>query len=156
MFCQQLAKYLIEKKDNVDIMFDSEVEKFIFHEEPEKKHLVRAVKIKGREELVECDTLVLSAGPFIARMLKEQLRLVCPVVPVKGYSFNILTKTDHHKMHLYFRDKGYVATYIADSTWRIAAFGDLSGMDKSFDPRRVRYLKNVVSEGLNMEEAHSY
>ena len=42
------------------------------------------------------------------------------------------------------------------NTWRIAAFGDLSGQDKSFDPRRVRYLKNLVSDLMDKGEAHSY
>jgi D-amino-acid dehydrogenase len=45
---------------------------------------------------------------------------------------------------------------IKPGTWRIAAFGDLSGQDKSFDPRRVRYLKNLVADLMDKNEAHSY
>jgi D-amino-acid dehydrogenase len=78
------------------------------------------------------------------------------VIPVKGYSFDIPTEMVHPKFHLSFKDKGFVATYFDENKWRIAAFGDLSGIDKSFDPRRVRYLKNIVAERLTLEEAHRY
>lgn len=48
-------------------------------------------------------------------------------MPVKGYTFDIPTKTLTDKLHLSFRDIAFVATYIGDGKIRVAAFGDLSG-----------------------------
>jgi hypothetical protein len=41
------------------LLYNSEIESFIFNEEEGKKHLVRAVKIRGKKEYIECDAVVL-------------------------------------------------------------------------------------------------
>ena len=140
------------------MLYNSEIESFIFNEEEGKKHLVRAVKIRGKKEYIECDAVVLCAGSFIARMMKDNFGLICPVIPIKGYSFDIPTDFPDHSLHFQFKSEAFVATFsnYKPGTWRIAAFGDLSGQDKSFDPRRVRYLKNLVSDLMDKNEAHSY
>ena len=53
--------------------------------------MVRAVKLRGKKEIVECDAVVLCAGSFIARLMKENFGLICPVIPIKGYSFDMPT-----------------------------------------------------------------
>lgn len=75
---------------------------------------------------------------------------------MKGYSFDMPTDTPSQGLHLNFKSEACVATNYKEGTWRIAAFGDLSGQDKSFDPRRVRYLKNLVADLMDKNEAHSY
>jgi len=41
------------------------------HDYIDKKHLVKGVRISGQKALYECDAVVLCAGSFIARILKE-------------------------------------------------------------------------------------
>lgn len=77
-------------------------------------------------------------------------------MPVKGYSFDIPTDIPAKGLHFLFKSEAFVATLIEPGTWRIAAFGDVSGQDKEFDPRRVRYLKNLVADLMDKNEAHSY
>ena len=55
--------------------------------------------MRGKKELIECDAVVLCAGPFIARLMKESFGLICPVVPVKGYSFDMPTDSQNHPFH---------------------------------------------------------
>lgn len=143
-----------QKQQNVKVMYNSEVESFIFHDD--QKHLVKAVKLRGKKEPIECDAVVLCAGSFIARLMKENFGLNCPVIPIKGYSFDIPTDLPDNKLHFQFKSEAFVATNYQPGIWRIAAFGDLSGQDKSFDPRRVRYLKNLVADLMDKNEAHSY
>jgi len=89
-------------------------------------------------------------------MVKKHFGLVCPVIPVKGYTFDIPTDSPAAKLHFAFKDIAFVAVMFEPGKWRIAAFGDLSGQDKSFDPRRVRFLKNVVSDKLDKSELYKY
>lgn len=126
------------------------------YEDEAKKHLVKGVRISGDKDIVECDAVVMCAGSFIARLLKQNFGLICPVIPVKGYSFDMPTDTPSHGLHLQFKSEAFVATNYKEGVWRIAAFGDLSGQDKSFDPRRVRYLKNIVADLMDKNEAHNY
>ena len=88
--------------------------------------------------------------------MQSNFGLLCPVLPVKGYSFDTKTNAPVSEYHLSFKDKGWVATHFEENTMRIAAFGDLAGIDKSLDPRRVRYLKNIVADLMNEKEAHGY
>ena len=81
------------------MQYNSEIENFIFHEEEGKKHLVKAVKLRGKKEIVECDAVVLCAGSFIARIMKENFGLICPVIPIKGYSFDMPTDTPSQGLH---------------------------------------------------------
>jgi len=121
-----------------------------------EKHLVKGLKIKDKDEIILCDAVVLCQGSFLARFLKRNLDIVCPVVPVKGYSFDVPTSVDHAKMHFAFKDIAFVAVMLEGGIMRIAAFGDLSGQDKSFDPRRVRFLKSIVAERFDKAELHNY
>jgi glycine/D-amino acid oxidase-like deaminating enzyme len=98
--------------------------------------------------------VVLCVGSKISNHLKNFFGIYCPVIPVKGYTFDIpLSKEDQVMLntnsenvttHISFRDKAFAATFLSDRI-RIAGFGDLSGSDLSFDPKRVRYLKNLVA-----------
>lgn len=81
------------------MQYNSEIESFIFHEEEGKKHLVKAVKLRGKKDLYECDAVVLCAGSFIARLMKENFGLICPVIPIKGYSFDMPTDTPSQGLH---------------------------------------------------------
>ncbi|CDW79422.1 d-amino acid dehydrogenase small subunit [Stylonychia lemnae] len=154
IFCQKLDSFLKENRPNVKVLYQHELEYFIFDDA--EKHLVRGVKVRGKKEVINCDAVVLCAGSFIARLLRENFRLICPVIPVKGYTMDIPTDLPNQKTHLGFRDIAFVATYLEPGYLRIAAFGDLSGQDKSFDPRRVRFLKNTLIERLDKKEVHQY
>ena len=116
-----------QKQKNVNVRYNSEIESFIFHDEANKKHLIRAVKLRGKSELVECDAVVLCAGSFIAPLMKDNFGLICPVIPIKGYSFDIPTDMPSTGYHLQFKSEAFVATNYKPGTWRIAAFGDISG-----------------------------
>ncbi len=146
VFCEKLSEYLENKKDNVKVIYNKEIENFVFDEDESKKHLVKGVKLRGQKDIVECDAVVLCAGSFIARLMKENFGLICPVIPIKGYSFDMPNEYPSHGLHFQFKSEAFVATNLKVGIWRIAAFGDLSGQDKSFDPRRVRYLKNIVAD----------
>lgn len=100
--------------------------------------------------------MVLCAGSFVARLVKSNFGLTVPVVPVKGYSMDIPTDVGNHKIHFGFKAPECVTTYIEPGYWRLAALGDLAGQDKSFDPRRVRYLKNSIATILDKDEVHQY
>eukprot|EP00347_Sterkiella_histriomuscorum_P006186 403353731 len=155
LFCQKLDEYLRTKsQSNVQVFYKTELENFVFHDE--QKHLIKGIKLRGKNEILECDAVVLCAGSFIARLLKTNFNLVCPVIPVKGYTMDIPSDAPMNKIHFGFKDIAFVATHIDPGYWRIAAFGDLSGQDKSFDPRRVRFLKNIVSERLDKTELYQY
>jgi len=45
------------------------LESFIFDDA--EKHLVRGIKIRGKKEIINCDAVVLCAGSFIARLMRE-------------------------------------------------------------------------------------
>ena len=89
VFCEKLGEYLESKKDNVKVIYNKEIENFVFNEDESKKHLVKGVKLRGQKDIVECDAVVLCAGSFIARIMKENFGLICPVIPIKGYSFDM-------------------------------------------------------------------
>lgn len=59
--------------------------------------------------------------------MKEHFGLLCPVIPVKGYTFDIPTDTPNHRVHLSFKNYGFVATNYEAGKWRIAGFGDIAG-----------------------------
>jgi glycine/D-amino acid oxidase-like deaminating enzyme len=63
------------------------------------KHIVEGVKLRGKKDIIGCDAVVLCAGSFIARLLKDNFGLICPVIPVKGYSFDIPTDQASHGYH---------------------------------------------------------
>jgi glycine/D-amino acid oxidase-like deaminating enzyme len=46
------------------------VEKFVLWNAKTKENQVRGIKLRGKEELITCDAVVLCAGSFIARLLK--------------------------------------------------------------------------------------
>ena len=69
------------------------------HDFVDRKHLVKGVQISGERDLYECDAVVLCAGSFIGRLLKQYFRLICPVIPIKGYSFDMPTDTPSHGYH---------------------------------------------------------
>jgi glycine/D-amino acid oxidase-like deaminating enzyme len=71
--------------------------------------------------------VVLCAGSFIARLLKDNFGLICPIVPVKGYTFDIPTDSPSFGLHFLFKAEAFVATNYKPGVWRIAGFGDLSG-----------------------------
>jgi glycine/D-amino acid oxidase-like deaminating enzyme len=124
-FCDQLESYLQNKTKNVKVLYQTEVESFIYDEKD--KHLIRGVKLSGKNEVIPCDAVVLCAGSFIARFIKKNFGLVCPVVPVKGYSFDVPVDTPHAGMHFAFKDAAFVAVMIEPGIMRVAGFGDLSG-----------------------------
>lgn len=92
-FCEKLSDFLIEKRSNVSLIYGHSVDAFIFHEEEDKKHLIKALKLRKQDALIECDAVVLCAGSFVSRVLKEHFGVICPVIPVKGYSFDMPTDT---------------------------------------------------------------
>lgn len=46
------------------------------------------VKILGKGE-VSCDAVVICTGAYSARLLADLLRVRCPVLPIKTYTFDI-------------------------------------------------------------------
>jgi len=68
-------------------------------EDEERKHLVRGVRLSDEKVVLECDAVILCAGSFIARMMKQSFGLICPVIPIKGYSFDMPTDTPSHGYH---------------------------------------------------------
>ena len=124
-------------------------------EDEERKHLVRGVRLSDEKVVLECDAVILCAGSFIARMMKQSFGLICPVIPIKGYSFNMPTDTPSHGYHFQFKSEAFVATNYKQGVWRVAAFGDLSGQDKSPDPRRVLHLKTLVTELMDKSEVYN-
>lgn len=46
-FCVELSKYLETKQQNCKVMYNKEIESFIFNEEEGKKHLITGVKLRG-------------------------------------------------------------------------------------------------------------
>lgn len=71
------------------MVYDAEVSEFIFNQDPKLKHQVTGIKIKGSDEVIACDAVVICAGPYLARMMKKHFGLSCPMMPIKGYSFDI-------------------------------------------------------------------
>lgn len=51
-----------------------------------------------------------------------------------------------------FRHLGFVTTYLPGDIWRGSAFGEISGIDKSFDNKRVELIKKYVAELFDPEE----
>lgn len=98
--------------------------------------------------------MVLCQGSFVARFVKNNFGLTVPVIPVKGYTMDIPTDVGNHKWQFVFKKPEFVATYLEPGYWRVAGFGDIAGQDKSFDPRRVRFLKNAVADLLDKSELH--
>jgi hypothetical protein len=45
--CVELSKYLEEKQQNCKVLYNREIESFIFSEEEGKKHLITGVKLRG-------------------------------------------------------------------------------------------------------------
>jgi glycine/D-amino acid oxidase-like deaminating enzyme len=69
-------------------MYGVEVSIVIFDDLPERKHVVKGVQLDNGD-IIECDALVLCLGSFIARFMKQNFSLICPVMPVKGYTFDV-------------------------------------------------------------------
>lgn len=74
-------------------------------------------------------------------------------MPIKGYSFDIPIPNDNDvkKMHMVLRNEGYAITYLNPSFWRVSGFGDVSGLDKSIEPKRKAYIMKSVAELFNPE-----
>ena len=66
-------------------------------------------------------------GSYLARLAKKSFGILIPVVPIKGYSFDVTTDLPMQSIHLAFKDKAFVATNYQPGKWRIAAFGDVAG-----------------------------
>ena len=47
------------------------------------------MKEDGDKRMINVDAVVFCTGPHLASMLKYHFWLSCPVVPVKGYSFDM-------------------------------------------------------------------
>ena len=63
--------------------------------------------------MIKSDVLLLCVGPFLGHFLLRFFNLRCPLMPIKGYSFDIkLHEKEEMKYHFSFSDSGYVATFL--------------------------------------------
>ena len=68
-------------------MTNSEVSDIYF-----KNHLAYQIKILGKSTVIDTDAVVFCTGAATPRLLKDVLKLGCPILPVKSYSFDIPTE----------------------------------------------------------------
>ena len=96
--------------------------------------VVESVRILGKTgKDVKADAIVLCTGASTSRVLYQTLGAFSPLLPVKGISFDFKTDAAHQGKHLVFEDTKLVLTQIEDGMWRVAANGDIAGLDESFD-----------------------
>jgi len=137
------------RSSNFTLLNNSEVCELIYSKEEGR---VTGVRILGkRDNDIKCDAVVMCTGAWTARSL-SQLRVRCPVLPLKSYSFDMPTSAAPLNS-LLFEDKHFSACYLKDGLLRVNIFGDLAGFDQSFDARRIRNLLNIVAKTLNAQEA---
>lgn len=113
---------------------------------------ITGVRILGkRDKDIACDAVVMCTGAWTARSLST-LRVRCPVLPLKSYSFDMPTQAP--PLHsLLFEDKHFSACSLRNGMLRVNIYGDLAGFDQSFDARRIRNLLNIVAKTLDTQEA---
>ncbi len=148
-YTQRLAEAL-EKRDNVEIIYGKEVEGFVF-DKTEK--IVTGVRITGRQDILGATAVVLCPGPLAAPMLKKHFGLSCPVMPIKGYSFDFISDYDHnHKHHIIFKNHALVLSFMADKRVRVAGLGDVHGANWEVDEKRLAYMTKLVEGYFSKEE----
>jgi hypothetical protein len=72
---------------NFSLMTNSEVSDIYL-----KSQLASQIKILGKSTVIDTDAVVLCTGASTPRFLKDVLKLGCPILPVKSYSFDIPTE----------------------------------------------------------------
>ena len=88
--------------DNFTLKCNSEVNQFNYST---STGLVKGVSIMGKiGQEIEADALVLCTGAHTARVLYQTLGIYAPIVPIKSYTFDVLTATDFSPTHLFFHD----------------------------------------------------
>lgn len=98
--------------------------------------------------MIDTDAVVFCTGAATPRLLKDVLKLGCPVLPVKSYSFDIPTQYSPFA----FQFDAFTAVWLKQGVLRINAGGDLAGNSTSFDQRRVRNILNITAKTLDTQD----
>ena len=107
-------------------------------------HGISAVKTTRGD--FKSEHVVLAAGSWSTK-LAAQLRLTLPIQPAKGYSITVKCPTADHSLPLWLGDSRVVVTPMG-GVLRFAGTLELSGMDFSITPGRVRAIKRATQEYL--------
>jgi len=106
-FSLKLLEYL-QTKDNFKLVCNSEVSDFNLDTNSGR---VTGVRVLGKMgQVTPCDAVVLCTGAYAVRQLYQILGIRCPVVPVKGYTFDMPTDVDNGNKGLVFSEESFVAT----------------------------------------------
>lgn len=74
-------------------------------------------------------------------------------MPLKAISFDM--PAEYSNIAWIFEDKHFTAVPHGEDLVRVYGFGDLIGLDYSFDKRRTRNLLNVVAKTMDTSQAMS-
>jgi glycine/D-amino acid oxidase-like deaminating enzyme len=85
-------------------------------------------------------------GPDTPRFFKKHFKIGIPIMPLKGYSFEVKTDIPYHHIHLKMPQRGIVSTFLSDGVIRISGFGDASGYDPKIDIKRMDFIKHIASD----------
>ena len=94
-----------------------------------KSGLANQIKILGKSTVIDADAVVLCTGAATPGLLKDVLKLGCPILPVKSYSFDIPTEYPPFM----FSFDAFTAVWLKEGVLRIRAGADLVGNSTSFD-----------------------
>ena len=148
-FSENLKREL-EKRPNFSVRCSSEVCSINYNKETGTVESVGIVGKSGKD--IKCDALVLCTGAATSQILYQQLRVISPLIPIKGITFDFKTKVENLGKHIIFDDTKLVTTQITDGLWRASAYGDISGFDRNFDQRRVRNMVRLVCKVFDSKE----
>ena len=136
--------------DNFNLKTNSEVN--LINYSP-SSGLARGVTIQGKLfNEIPADALVVCTGAHTARFLNQTLGVFAPIVPIRGYTFDVPTTTPFIDTHLMFHKSALQAVQLTDGMWKMTAFGDIAGLSFDLDQRRVRTAKNTVCITLDKKE----
>jgi len=148
-----LSRLLLEQlqmKENFKLRCNAEVNSINYSR---STGLVNSVSILGKiGQEIKADAIVFCTGAHTARALKSTLGIYAPITPIKSYTFEVGTETQHSPTHLIFHNSALTASFVEPGMWRMSTFGDIAGLSLDFDNRRVRTAKNVACVSIDTNE----
>ena len=106
---------------------------------------------------IPCDAVVFCKGAYTLKILKSMLGLSVPLMPHKGYQFQLKAQPNVQGSNKILNFKGHNITAAPSATspaWIITAFSDVYGIDKNIDQRRFRVA--IQKLGILFDKGESF
>lgn len=134
---------MLSAKPNVDLRYEEMLVRFNM----DPKTPAKIDSITTTKDLnIKADAFIVCAGPETPKLL-QPLNITIPMLPFKGYTFNLRPKKPMKFDHNFImKDRKMSVCHIEDDLIRVGFFGDIAGIDFSFFEERVRFAMESIND----------